>query len=606
MRRQLVRTLWGAAVAIVLIAVVASARSCETGDGNSRGTQEREELRPRDPRGSDASGRVAVSHDIPLTIEVSGPTSLLARGWIVEVRQEAREPHELRGNGSATVSAEIDKRVAARCHLRPQGSTSVVATWEPTQPGPARVRLHVTGVGRIVGRLVSGGLPVASEHVGAGPTSWLAPKWFPRARTPFAEVLSGQDGTFEIVGLRAGTEYGVEAGGRTFVRSVHGPFVATHDEEGSVVEIELTRGASVQGRVLDEEHTPLTGVRVHVYRDQSAGPVLESVYVESAWTDQEGRFQFASSPSGESLLLKTFVRRDGSYLCVQRRLVPMAPGEERQVGDLVAGALRLTFRLVDEANPESYQVVFSALGAGSDTHPSMALGGLEFDASGECHVVGVPGGEISWHVASMAPATDASAGGEFHLSHDRVVDVAVVHREVADDSPTMTVRLQFDAGDEREMDVLLSRDGAIEQRFKRVGGQGQLPFETRAGRVRIMARTADGAVWDHELEGAESSVEEPRVRVEQAGVVARVTVVSGGARVADAEVAMIGFRRHARGHLSAATFDMRTDDEGRFEIHGLPDGIEGVRVLVQQGRTGVMRFVPREEFDAATIDVSPR
>ncbi len=530
----------------------------------------------------------------------------MERGWTVEVHQEARAPQDLQGTGSGTVSALIDGRLAARGHLRPSGSTSVVATWDPAAPGPARVRLHVDGVGRIIGRLMCDRVPVAGEQVGAGPTRWIDPQWFPRERTPIAQMTSRDDGTFEIVGLRAGNEYAIEAGGRAYVRTVHGPFPATPEDDGTVLELELKRGALVLGRILDEARTPLTGSRVHVYRDQSAGPVMGSVYVESTWTDGDGRFQFAASPTGEALLLKTLVRREDAYLCLQRRLVPLAPGEERQIGDLAAGGVRLTFALVDEDHPTQYEAVFSALGDGSDTHPSMALGGLEFDERGECHVIGVPRGDVSWHVASVAPNTDASAGGETHVARDTVIDVGIVVREVPADLPTTTVRLQFDAHDEREMDVMLTRDDAIERRFKRIGLQGQLEFETTPGRVRVIVRTQDGALWDETVEGVASGVESPRVRPERSGITALVRVLADDVPVTDAEIAMIGLARGARGLIGNAVFDARTDEDGRFEIHGLPDKIDGVRVVVMRGGTGLMRFVPREEFDDATIDLSPR
>jgi RNA polymerase sigma-70 factor (ECF subfamily) len=157
------------------------------------------------------------------------------------------------------------------------------------------------------------------------------------SRTRIAEQQTDDAGLF-VIPLEAGRSYDlvVEASG-------FAPGAASHCHAGERVEIVLTEGASLSGRVLRMlDDSPVVGatVELHYSRDLAAQQTADAVFVE---TDAEGRYRFEGLPPGVRMFA-AFPRADARSQWI---LVTLAPGRSIEQDIRVDSGRVLRGRVVD-------------------------------------------------------------------------------------------------------------------------------------------------------------------------------------------------------------------------------------------------------------------
>ncbi|TAJ09045.1 MAG: sigma-70 family RNA polymerase sigma factor, partial [Planctomycetota bacterium] len=115
------------------------------------------------------------------------------------------------------------------------------------------------------------------------------------SRTRIAEQQTDEAGEF-VIPLEAGRSYDLVVEATGFA-----PGAASHCHAGERVEIVLTAGATLSGRVLRKlDDSPVVGatVELHYSRDLASQQTADAVFVE---TDSEGRYRFEGLPPGDRM-----------------------------------------------------------------------------------------------------------------------------------------------------------------------------------------------------------------------------------------------------------------------------------------------------------------
>lgn len=163
------------------------------------------------------------------------------------------------------------------------------------------------------------------------------------------------DGSFELLDLRAGTEYRLVLANPRFGTGVAlvGPFERTRDpiDLGSfVLDAPCSLAGEVLGLVLPEQWT-----NIHLYWTagaQLSGRESPPVHLDSARTDPSGRFAFDRLAAGQ-YLLELIEPPTQSQDCKPRslahRTIALAPGDHTRGIQLSLGAHAVIGRVTDEA-----------------------------------------------------------------------------------------------------------------------------------------------------------------------------------------------------------------------------------------------------------------
>ena len=157
---------------------------------------------------------------------------------------------------------------------------------------PERIAVELTRAGALRGRVTAGGAPVpgARVHVHRPPT-WgplasfegqLLTRWDSHdGRPPSTE--SDEEGHFELF-LRGADQFLLHAEAEGHARAEAGPFELVEGQSVEDVELALTSGATLIGRVLVAEGVPLAGTVVAITRGDG--------HVDSAVLGPDGAYRF--------------------------------------------------------------------------------------------------------------------------------------------------------------------------------------------------------------------------------------------------------------------------------------------------------------------------
>jgi protocatechuate 3,4-dioxygenase beta subunit len=183
----------------------------------------------------------------------------------------------------------------------PEGSVDVPA-------GPAEVKkdLFVEATGSASGRVLSpSGEGLGGARIEVSQKRMMFPRgMFGDTGLVPAPVLSAPDGAFALKGVPAGQDLVVRASAPGFLDGTSSPFTLAAGGDSTALEVRLSEGGVVGGRVTGPGGTPVAGAKVRVSAQRSPGAMggfggfgggpgrLE------ATTDAEGLWRVASVPPG--------------------------------------------------------------------------------------------------------------------------------------------------------------------------------------------------------------------------------------------------------------------------------------------------------------------
>jgi hypothetical protein len=119
---------------------------------------------------------------------------------------------------------------------------------------------------------------------------------------------------------------------RHWANGIGQPFQTTAGQKIENLELRLTRGGMIRGRVVDEHGEPQVGVLVQA----TASDRLEHVYYHpSTRSDDDGRFELRCVRPGKHLLHGSILFRNDDPQAKQFPVVQVTAGEITRIGDLV-------------------------------------------------------------------------------------------------------------------------------------------------------------------------------------------------------------------------------------------------------------------------------
>lgn len=431
------------------------------------------------------------------------------------------------------------------------------ATKTGARPGGARVDLFLFSGASIVGTVYGpGDRPLKGVLVRAEPSS-AAPFSLPASSTRATD----EHGRFELLGLKGGT-YSVFTRARGFAPGLTTE-VSVPNEGETDVQLHLTRGGRVQGRLVDAEERPVRG-RVAVSEMNGARPsmLLEDVLRTEARDD--GRFSLENVPTG-SLVLSVaapgYSPERAEVEVSEKTLLGDVGDIELKTGLTIRGAVSdASGAPVGGASLTGFQMpapgpVGMQIEALSEADGSFSFGGLE---PGSYRLLVSASGYGRTEVPRVEAGTARLAitlkpGGS-------------VRGRVVDDSgkPVPSFRASLRPEERRGMsgsafESVVSADGSFTLEDLAEGTyvlQIQAPDKVAA--VISDVRVSAGAVNDV-----------GRVTVKSGGLVRGFVVDPTGAPVSGAAIQVVG---------SGVDFAMPrrdsaySDGQGAFEIQGVPDG----------------------------------
>jgi protocatechuate 3,4-dioxygenase beta subunit len=187
----------------------------------------------------------------------------------------------------------------------------------------------------------------------------------PSALLPVAETASGDDGTFGLFG----------AGERDYLLEVQHPRFRGAIEPvrvpGSDVRVELPRGVSVRGRVVDGRGTPMPEAQVWLWERHVPGRGLATERSKEARTDARGEFLLEGVDDGRYDVAARVGGRTGQARGPLEVVEQRAPLE---VVVVLEGELSITGTLVDASGAPVSGATVSATASASTPVESRLLG----------------------------------------------------------------------------------------------------------------------------------------------------------------------------------------------------------------------------------------
>lgn len=313
-------------------------------------------LRPRLQAGGEAVVSGAIGSPTPYTIDVVDtqgrpvPDALI---WGWPARRFARTGPDGRCVGTFEgvsppsrfppghfSSGQLSPRLyVPRLYVAKHGYVGTSTSWQDLDGDSgvaARVPLEPAGVirGRLLGAM---GDPVSGVEIELDPLRTGGQRMLP------ARVVSGRGGTFQFDGLPPGEAFVLE------LSPSWAPPVRRYVETGADIELRLEAGATMLGRLVDEEGNGIGAGRIELFQDPEAEELPIRITgdghsIEPATSDSEGRFSLAPIPRGLHGALITAPGRAPKVLMD----VEIEEGEVRDLGELaLRAATPLRVRFVD-------------------------------------------------------------------------------------------------------------------------------------------------------------------------------------------------------------------------------------------------------------------
>lgn len=393
-------------------------------------------------------------------------------------------------------------------------------------------------------------VPMGELGVLAGPLP--RPGMPPSGPAPSSAWVSDLDGHYRIDGVPPGT-LRLLARHPDFVEALSDPFTL---EPGGVarVELVLSPGATLAGRLLDELGRPVARARIDARSSQAAAA--------SALTDYDGHFAFRAVPARVDLLV---ARPDEPKRFVLRQSLALAPGEAREVELTLPperSSLGVLVRGDDGRALQGASVSLLSL------DPSVPLRqSAESDARGECSLLDAVGVPATLRVQAKGFRT-------FTAELDPVparVEVALGRGVV------VAGRLTQRGGREgvQGAELTLLQDG--ERRSALSDANGDFEIEGAAlGPARLGVRHASFSSVSREVEISPSDREGRAVPLDaieltEPGIAAGTVFDPRGQPVRGARVGVGLVPAFVPAGAKLPGF-VQTDERGRFELHGLEPG----------------------------------
>jgi hypothetical protein len=271
---------------------------------------------PHEPRVQDTRGRwpdvfgAAVppgTHDVVLRFVEARSIDLVVRDSsgspIEQFRVFCTVGYESRPAGDLSESRHAEGRLALklpgtsyRLKVRAPGFAETELGPLDPQSTPNPLTCTLMALPRIRGRVTAGGAPVADARVVvwelAKPNMRVVTDGFP-SRFSFQEVAdasTGPDGTFEL-GARAGTGYALLCQADGYALAELSPIAIDPQNSRDVLEIKLTAGGAIEGRVVPRPGFEAAGTIVAVCRFDGC-PVSQRV-------GPDGKFSFPRLTPGK-------------------------------------------------------------------------------------------------------------------------------------------------------------------------------------------------------------------------------------------------------------------------------------------------------------------
>lgn len=407
-----------------------------------------------------------------------------------------------------------------------------------------------------------------------GPPPAVAP---PTSEPDRSSWVTRLDGTFHLRRLAPGT-LSVVARHPQFVET-WSDYVDVAPGETKRVKIVMRRGAFLDGRVVDERHHGIAGIRIEL---REAGSNGERV----TWTATDGSFAFAAV--GEDLVLDV-IPSVGSPWAPTRQPLSVEAGRSEHV-EIVLERARPPVQIVVR-DDRGYPLGDVSIEASVIGEPNRLARRAMTNPRGEAQIGGLRGARAMLDVrkSGFAPHVSEAVLGEGLLEIVLSPGERVEGRVLGDDDRALS---------QAEITVF----GAAGARRTMTDDRGH--FELRdldPGTVRIRARanghvdrTIDAIVMTHK---GRRSTDVDRITLESASSIEGEVTSDRGERVAGARVAVGSVPSYLPQHLASARV-VTTDESGKFTLPKVsaganitimaraPDGREGksVPVSVQRGR----------------------
>jgi hypothetical protein len=241
-----------------------------------------------------------------------------------------------------------------------------LALVSPHRDPPARVRVTVEPAGRIEGRILAAGGPVAGVHISAAPVD----RTFGGPR----EMVSGLDGTFALRGLRSATSWDLEARHASYAPAFAEAVVVPSRQ----LTLYMTAGGSLAGRVLDSGRGPYRGIEIYAHRvTREQAAVVGLREYASAQSDGEGRFRIDHlNPGDYRVEYRLPSRMAYSPSAATTRAPVVRDGSTTALEDAVierSGSLRLIVPVLAETKPAWISVSLLPSGKGGAPHRAAVL-----------------------------------------------------------------------------------------------------------------------------------------------------------------------------------------------------------------------------------------